>query len=114
MSVHACVCVCVCQNCRRRKFFVRGSRTQPPHANHNTHPNHQVHTPMAGTARKGSTDPALAPEAADDGGLAAWARMVAEGREPTPLIPLLAWAILVGVGVLYQGRRGGKPAPRRE
>ena len=47
-------------------------------------------------------------------GLAAWARMIAEGREPTPLIPLLAWAILVGVGVLYQCRRGGKPAPRRE
>ena len=47
-------------------------------------------------------------------GLAAWARLVAEASEPTPLVPLLAWAVLVGLGVLYQGRRERKSRPARE
>lgn len=41
-------------------------------------------------------------------GLAAWSRLVSDGPETTPLVPLLGWAILVGIGVLYQGRQGRK------
>ncbi len=44
-------------------------------------------------------------------GLAAWTRLMAEGAEPSPLLPLLVWAVLSGIGVLYQGRGDPRKVP---
>ena len=45
-------------------------------------------------------------------GLAAWTHLGVGGGDPTPLLPLLGWGILVGLGVLYQSRHRGAQVRR--